>query len=278
MVHLPWRPDPALDVLNGRNLYTRVVFQPFKTSTPAHTRGQSNTGTSEAGAGRRSARSPVRGGASLVLGLVLIAESIGAGQAPSSSVSSAPRPLAAVAPAVLALGAGQGHAYHQMLRAGEFLHITIEQQGVDIVAALLRPDGSEVVSVSGMDDEFRPETLVAIADVDGRHLIQVRPAPEARTGGRYAIRVEASRPATPEDHRRIDTERTFTRGRQVRDPGRAATWPEALTLLTTALGGFREISDRRGEMKTLIEIAITQVLPVDARGAGHRAAGRTART
>jgi CHAT domain-containing protein/Flp pilus assembly protein TadD len=192
------------------------------------------------------------------LGVVLIVQSIGTAQAPSSSAApAAPRPLSAAAQA-LELGIDQAHAYHQMLRTGEFLHITIDQQGVDVVAVLLRPDGSEAVSVSGMDDELRPETLVAIADVDGRHLIQVRPAPEARTGGRYAIRVEASRPSTPEDHRRIETERTFTRGRQVRDPGRAATWPEALTLLTTALGGFRELADRRGEMKTLIEMAITQ--------------------
>ena len=54
------------------------------------------------------------------------------------------------------LTAGRLHTYRLTLAHHDVVRITIEQRGIDVVAALLDPDGREVVAVNAMDDEFRP--------------------------------------------------------------------------------------------------------------------------
>jgi CHAT domain-containing protein/Flp pilus assembly protein TadD len=156
------------------------------------------------------------------------------------------------------LALGQSHAYFVAAAAGDFVQITIEQQGVDIAATLSAPDGREIVSLDAMDDEFRPEILVASVDMAGRYEVRVRPAPSARTGGRYTVHLDVLRQLEAADTARIEAERAFAHGRQVRVSTRAATWPDALASFHSALDVYRHASDRRGEMKALLEIGITE--------------------
>src|SRR5438093_979914 len=62
------------------------------------------------------------------------------------------------------LVAGRSHVYRIELEPGQFLSLAIQQQGIDIAASLLRPDGTELVSTDAFNDDFRAETLIAIAD------------------------------------------------------------------------------------------------------------------
>ena len=156
------------------------------------------------------------------------------------------------------LSGGQSHTYRVAVAAGDFLRITIEQKGIDIAATVVRPDGRQLIAVDAADEDFRPETIVAIADVSGMHTIAVRPAPAAGPGGRYAIHVDELRPTAPPDTTRVEAERAFERGRALYVNGQPAAYRKALGEFGDALDRYRQIGDRHGEMKAAIDLAGAQ--------------------
>jgi CHAT domain-containing protein/tetratricopeptide (TPR) repeat protein len=155
------------------------------------------------------------------------------------------------------LSAGEVHTFGLALTRGDFVQLTIEQKGIDVAAALLRPDGTPLVAVNAMDDEFRHETIVEIADVEGAYSATIRPA-AAGARGRYRIRLDTLRPAAEGDVLRVEAERVFARGRARCNVNDATTWPPALADFRTAHEHYRTLGDRAGEMKSLIEIGVVE--------------------
>jgi CHAT domain-containing protein len=151
------------------------------------------------------------------------------------------------------LAVGQSHTYQLTVGLRDLVHLEIDQQGMDVLATLTRPDGQVVTVANETSDEFCPETLIAIPEIEGRYTVDVRPARTAGPAGRYAIRIEALRPATPTDAMRIDAERAYARGQQLRRGGGVASnWPLAIAEFDNALARFRGLDERAGILKTLI--------------------------
>jgi CHAT domain-containing protein len=149
---------------------------------------------------------------------------------------------------------GQTHSYRLVLTAGDFVRITLEQQGADVSGALIRPDGQRILVVDTAREAFRPETIVAIADVSGVHPIEVR----ATRNGRYVIRVDELRVSTAPDADRVSAERAFERGWTLAMSNQPSAYGEALARLQEALTTYRQLGDRSGEMKAAIEVAGVQ--------------------
>ena len=166
--------------------------------------------------------------------------------------------LAAGVPVERTIATGQSHSYDVTLAAGDFFRIVVGQLGIDVSAKLTAPDGREIASADAFDDPFRDETIAAIAQAVGPHTVSVSPVSVAEPNGRYTIRVETRRKATPDDSILIDAERAFARAVAVRSRANRATLLTALDEFTTAVRVFRQQTDRRGEMKTLIEIGATE--------------------
>jgi CHAT domain-containing protein/tetratricopeptide (TPR) repeat protein len=155
------------------------------------------------------------------------------------------------------LAAGQTDRRSLSLSAGDFAAIVVEQRGVDLTLTLTTPSGEALVVVDGMDDEYRPERLVAVAPASGAYRLDISSAtPNGR--GAYRLRVVALRPATAADTTLVDGERAFTVARRLRNPGKGATWPEALNGFETALARFTDAGDAIGVMKTTLELGITE--------------------
>lgn len=155
------------------------------------------------------------------------------------------------------LAAGQTDRRSLPLSAGEFVAIVVEQRGVDLQLALHTPSGDALVVVDGMDDEYRPERLVAVAPATGTYRLEISSAkPNGR--GAYHLRVSVVRPATAADTALVDAEGGYAVARRLRDPGKGATWPEALKGFETALARFTEAGDAAGIMKTTLELGITE--------------------
>jgi CHAT domain-containing protein len=155
------------------------------------------------------------------------------------------------------LSTGESHTYRLSLTTGDFIRITVEQKGIDVAATLVRPDGRDLVAVDASSNDFRPETIVAIADISGTYTIHGRPAPSAGPHGHYAIRVDELRAAAPPDDVRIEAERAFERGRtwmRTQPPG----YREALGELSRALDRYRQVGDHHGELKADLEVGVTQ--------------------
>jgi len=157
-----------------------------------------------------------------------------------------------------ALAIGQSHVYELTIAAGQYIQITIDQRGIDIAASLVAPNGKAALALDAMDDAFRPETVAAIAEVDGPYLLRVEPGSVASGEGRYAVRIDATRPAGPGDTLRVDAERAFARGRSVRNRNQAPALEDALAAFRAARDRYRDLGDVAGEMKATIEIGATE--------------------
>ena len=88
--------------------------------------------------------------------------------------------------------------YNFFLEAGDYLELVVEQYGVDVVVTLLEPEEVEQIRVDSMTGAKGPELLQVVAQRSGNHRLKISSAPMVSLG-RYELRVEAWRLATPRD-------------------------------------------------------------------------------
>ncbi|HWN42345.1 MAG TPA: CHAT domain-containing tetratricopeptide repeat protein [Thermoanaerobaculia bacterium] len=89
------------------------------------------------------------------------------------------------------------HTYSFHLQPGWLLHLSLEQQGADVLARVLAPDGRELFRVDSPRGGTGSEEVWLVADSAGVHRIVVKPWPGSK--GRYEARLRALRPATEKD-------------------------------------------------------------------------------
>lgn len=137
-----------------------------------------------------------------------------------------------------AIEAGTTHRYAVDLEAGDLLEFVVEQLGVDLALRLSGPDGKTILEVDSPTDDWGPESLIAVAVVEGLHLAEVI-ASEHGSPGRYLLRVTTRR-ATEQDRRRAAAVATFAAAETLR---RAASFEAAARAYRTAETAFRSLDD-----------------------------------
>jgi CHAT domain-containing protein/Tfp pilus assembly protein PilF len=149
------------------------------------------------------------------------------------------------------------------LRSGDFIHLEVSQEGMDVVLRLRAPDGAGLE----IDDEIGvrgQEALSYIASTDGAHRLVVRPAGRSSPRGTFQVRIDGPRPATPADRDRLRAERAVSEGLRLRRNELAASRRQAIESLAAAVSLWRSLGDTRGEARALGELAAAQVLVGDA--------------
>jgi CHAT domain-containing protein/Tfp pilus assembly protein PilF len=130
------------------------------------------------------------------------------------------------------LAGEQQHTYQVRLKADQFLKAVIEQEGIDVVALLLGPDGKEIME---FDSERRPrgqETITHVAETEGDYRLVVQPMQKGATAGAYEIRIEELRAPTENERALQEARKLFEDARQMR---RAGKYDEAIPLVERAL-------------------------------------------
>src|SRR5262245_4878639 len=151
------------------------------------------------------------------------------------------------------LSGGQSHSYKFMTIAGQYLHIVVEQRGIDVAVALFTPDGKKVCEVDGERATVGSKTILAIAEAAGAYRIEARSPEKTAKKGRYEIRVEELREATAEDKHRVAAESVFREAEQLRQ-GTPEEKRKGIEKYQEALELYRRAGDRRGEAETLKNI------------------------
>ena len=147
------------------------------------------------------------------------------------------------------------HTYSVYLHRGDFLHAVVTPRGIDVAVAFVGPNGGELLATDTSSDQVTPEAILAIADVEGRHDITVRAAVAGVPAGRYAIRIEALRPATDVDAVRVRAMRDLEGGIRLRLTLQPKAMEQAIAPLEAARAGFREAADRHNETRAAYEVA-----------------------
>ncbi len=70
-----------------------------------------------------------------------------------------PRPLETGKPIERELAGGQQHLYQLSLSAGQYLHVVVEQRGIDVVVTLFGPTGQKLLEVDSPNGTQGPEPV-----------------------------------------------------------------------------------------------------------------------
>jgi CHAT domain-containing protein/Tfp pilus assembly protein PilF len=137
--------------------------------------------------------------------------------------------------------------------SGQYLHVVVDQRGIDVAVALFAPDGKKI---SEFDSEHRvegSEIVSAIAEAPGAYLIEARSAEKTAKAGRYGIKVEELRAATAEDKYRVAGGAAFREAEQLKD-GTLEARRKSVEKYHEALDLYRRVGARSGEAGTLNRI------------------------
>jgi CHAT domain-containing protein/tetratricopeptide (TPR) repeat protein len=144
------------------------------------------------------------------------------------------------------LARGEVDAWELDLAAGEYLHASFDQRGIDFAVDVFTPGHRQLFEVDGLYGPERAEEVHLVAETPGPYRIEVSCA-RCKGKGRYLARIEARRPAGPADRLRARAERVFweARGWQGRSPG---SW-EAVAKLERSLLLYERLgaTDRQAE-------------------------------
>jgi CHAT domain-containing protein/tetratricopeptide (TPR) repeat protein len=109
------------------------------------------------------------------------------------------------------LAGGQSHSFLVSLTAGQFLHMVVEQRGIDLGVQLEGPDGKRITEVNAELRKHGKEKLSHVAQVTGIYQLGVLAKQKGAPAGSYEIRIREIRPATDHDRalqeaRKLDAE------------------------------------------------------------------------
>ena len=143
------------------------------------------------------------------------------------------------------------------LKQGEFLHVDVEQKGIDIAVTLLAPDGKNLLTIDSPNDQYGPELVVWEAAVSGDHKLQVRSSNIKSPTGSYHIKVVALGAPTPADLNLIVAARAFETGQSLRSQRTAPSRLAAIKNYEQALTAFQSAGDQYWQALTLNSIGST---------------------
>jgi CHAT domain-containing protein/tetratricopeptide (TPR) repeat protein len=144
------------------------------------------------------------------------------------------------------------HAYQIDLETGEYLHILVQQIGVNLSLRLAAPDGRIVAQLEGREREQTPVSV--IADGAGPYRLQIRSLERDQTRGRYRLKVADIRSATAKDNQTVAAEKAFAEGEQLLREWKAESSRRAIERFRASLSFWKEARERGEEAHTLKRI------------------------
>ena len=90
---------------------------------------------------------------------------------------------------------GETQSYLLAETAGEFVHVFIRQQGVNIAATLVGPDGTKLLEADSPQSTQDAEWITHLAAASGEYRIDVSAVGNGAPAGRYRIEVQERRAA-----------------------------------------------------------------------------------
>ena len=186
----------------------------------------------------------------LSVGLWLVGTDGGASQPQSE-------PLFVGMPVTREMGTSDSHAYSIRLDPGQYLRVAIEQQGGDVAATLLAPDGARVAEAASTLVRRGGDRLSFIAVAGGVHRIEVRAAGQSARSGRYEIRVEELRLPTDADRSRLAAEAAYIAAQALRGTQKAEALRSAVPKYEEAIRLSQALGDVALEADAQHNLALT---------------------
>ena len=131
------------------------------------------------------------------------------------------------------MAGGQRHTYRIRLAADQFFKAIIEQDGIDVVARLLGPDGKEIMGFNSESRLRGQESVWQVAEAAGEYRLVVEPKLKEAAAAAYVIRIEEMRAATENDRALQEARNLYREAGVMYEAGK---YDEALSSYERALG------------------------------------------
>jgi CHAT domain-containing protein/tetratricopeptide (TPR) repeat protein len=149
------------------------------------------------------------------------------------------------------LSGGESHVYRIAILDGQYLHLVVEQHGIDVALTLFGPDGKRFVDVDNVDEPGASEAAFLIAQQSGTCRLEVRSNNAKAASGRYSVRIEELRTATERDSTRVTAEKTLADGVRLDAKGTVTARLSAIEKFESLIPLWRTLSDPDREALTL---------------------------
>jgi CHAT domain-containing protein len=148
-------------------------------------------------------------------------------------------------------------AYRIAMTAGQYAHIVVDQQGIDVVLRVFGPKNEIVGDVDRPTSVRGREAISLIADVSGIYTLRIQPLDKTAAPGRYTLALAEIRIAAPHDESRIAAERVVTEGVRLLDKKTASSFLRAIEKFEQAAALWRALDDSYEEAIALYAIGLS---------------------
>src|SRR5262245_50643287 len=161
----------------------------------------------------------------------------------TASAQTSQTPLELGKPIDRELSGGQTHAFSIALAAGQYAHAVAVQHGIDVVVVFRGPDGQKIVTLDTPSGDLGPEPVSVVAEVSGTYLLEVTSLDNDAPKGRYQLKLDELRTATPQDKSRITAQQAFTDAKPLRNQRTRESYRKAIQKYQEALNVWRAVND-----------------------------------
>lgn len=165
------------------------------------------------------------------------------------------------------MAGGDTHAYRIKVTTGDYVHVVVDQRGIDVVVRLLAPDGRLLIEIDSPNGMYGPEPISLVAEQAGYYRLEVLSYDRKAVAGRYEARLLELRTATEQDRIRVAAERAYFEGQQLSEQGTEAARRQSIAKYLEALPIWRALRDRQGEADTLYALGYVYDLLAEERRA-----------
>lgn len=157
------------------------------------------------------------------------------------------------------LKGGENQEFTVSLPAGQFLHVEVEQVGIDVEVALLAPDKQKVLTVDSPNDQYGPELLAWESKISGDYVLQVGSPNQKARPGRIRVKMVRLHTITPLDRNLIAAARAFEEAQRVRAQRTAPARAAAIKKFEEALSEFEKLGNNYWSGLSLHSLGSTYV-------------------
>jgi CHAT domain-containing protein/tetratricopeptide (TPR) repeat protein len=182
-----------------------------------------------------------------------LAAFVGLSLAPASRAQEA-RTLEPGQPIGRELAGGQTHVYRVALAAGQYLHLVVEQRGIEVVVVATGVDGARILEVDSPRGALGPKSVLLIAEAGGSYRFEVSARDKEALDGRYEIKIGELRAATAADRDRVAAERAQLAGDQLLALATGEARQRSVGQFQEALRLSRSLNDRQREAVALYSL------------------------
>lgn len=181
----------------------------------------------------------------------------------TAAQSGAPHPLTAGVPVRRELSGGQSHTYQMTLAQGQYLQISVDQRGCDVAVVLRGPDGA-LKAEADFDNGLRGQEILSLVTTDACDCkLEVRS--KSKTAGRYVLKIEVMRAATPPDADRVAAYGLQMEARKLKSQDTAEAMRQAAGKYEAALIAWKHLGDQAGQAATLLDLGALYFDLADAK-------------